>query len=156
MNNLTTVFVANRGAMTIAAVAATFVLASCQSFPDPSGPHGGQNNPYLVTFSWQGSPNECKVDAGSFTHNGETCVNNHPTDFCVGQSKWVQWQSTPPKKYDIYFSPFVASSLNAGGNGKAKKRINAKAPYGYYKYTILAEGCDEEADAFDPRMRVDH
>ena len=154
MNNSNKVS-AIRGLVIAAIVAISSILASCQSFPAPSGPRGGQNNPYLVTFSWQNA-DPCKVDAGSFTFDGETCANNPQTDFCVGRNKWVQWQSTPAKKYDIYLSPFVSSSINAGNNGKAKKRINDKAPWGYYKYTILADNCDADTDAYDPRMRVDH
>ncbi len=144
-----------RGAMLATIVTISSALVSCESFGPPSGPKGGRNNPFVVKFNWQNAE-PCKVDSGSVTPESTTCVNNPQSDFCVGQNKWVQWESTPAKKYAVYFSPFVASSTNAGNNGKAKKKISDKAPYGYYKYTILADGCDEKTDAFDPQMRVDH
>ncbi len=154
MKILTTLNATNRGAMIAAIVAISSLLVSCASFVPPSGPKGGQNNPFVVTFAWQNA-DPCKVDAASVTPESTTCVQNPQSDFCVGQSKWVQWESTPAKKYDVYFSPFVASSVNAGNNGKAKKRISSAAPFGYFKYTILADGCDEKTDAFDPMIRVD-
>jgi len=143
-----------RGAMIAAVLTISSALVSCTSLGALSGPKGGQNNPFVVKFNWQNAE-PCKVDAASVTPESTTCVQNPQSDFCVGQSKWVQWESTPAKKYDVYFSPFVASSVNAGNNGKAKKRISSTAPFGYYKYTILAEGCNAKTDAFDPMIRVD-
>ncbi len=155
MKILTAVSTTKRGAMIAAIVAISLVLVSCTSFGPPSGPKGGQNNPFVVKFNWQ-NENPCKVDPASVKPEPTTCVNNPQSDFCVGQSKWVQWESTPAKKYDVYFSPFVASSTKAGNSGKTKKKISDKAPFAYYKYTILADGCDAKKDAHDPRFRVDH
>lgn len=143
-----------RGAIIAAIVTISAALVSCTSFGTPSGSKGGRNKPFVVKFNWQYAE-PCKVDPGSVTPDPTTCKNPPPSDFCVGRNQWVQWESTPAKKYDVYFSPFVASSTNAGNNGIAKKKIAGKAPYGYYKYTILAEGCNADTDGFDPRMRVD-
>jgi hypothetical protein len=147
---------AKRAAYITPIIAGCLAIAACESIGGgPSGPKGGRNNPYIIAFSWQNA-DPCKVDPASVTPEPTTCVDSPQTDFCIGRNKWVEWQSMPAKKYDIYFSPFVASSVNAGNNGKAKKRISDSAPYGYYKYTILADNCNADTDAFDPRMRVDN
>jgi len=154
MKILTTLNTTKRGAMIAAIVAISSLLVSCASIVPPSGPKGGRNNPFVVKFTWE-NEEPCKVDPGSVTSEPTTCTGPPLADFCVGRNQWVQWESTPAKKYDVYFSPFVASSTNAGNNGKTKKKITDKAPHGYYKYTILAEGCNAETDGFDPRIRVD-
>lgn len=143
-----------RGAMIAAVVTISSALVSCTSLGPPSGPKGGRNNPFVVKFNWQNAE-PCKVDPESVTPEPTTCTGPPLSDFCVGHNQWVQWESTPAKKYDVYFSPFVASSTNAGNNGITKKKITDKAPHGYYKYTILADGCNADTDGFDPMIRVD-
>jgi hypothetical protein len=134
-------------------IVSLFGLVSCAGGPMTPSQKGNQNDPWVVTITWQ-SKDSCKVAA--VTPESTVCVNNPQTDFCVGQSKWVEWQSDPAKKYMIFFSPFNSASLNAGNNGKAKGKINDKAPFALYKYSILADGCNETLDTYDPHIRVDN
>lgn len=112
---------------------------------------GDERDPVILAMTWM-PDDACKIDA--ITADAELCELNFP-EFCIPQSKWVEWQSTPAKRYRVYFSPFNSGSFNAGSNGKAKGKIDDDAPYALYKYTIVADGCDPETQANDPGLRVD-
>lgn len=112
---------------------------------------GDRNNPVILAITWM-PDDACTID--TVTPDSELCELEFP-EFCIPRSKWVEWQSTPAKRYKIYFSPFNTGSFNAGGNGRAKGKVDANAPFALYKYTIVAHGCDPETQANDPGFRVD-
>jgi hypothetical protein len=111
---------------------------------------GHKSNPVIVAMTWK-AVDACSID--TITPDASLCEKSFP-EFCVPRSKWVEWQSTPAKKYKVYFSPFNTGSFNAGSNGRTKGKIDDDAPYAIYKYTIVADGCDPETQANDPGIRV--
>lgn len=112
---------------------------------------GDRSDPVILAMTWM-ADDACKID--TITPDSELCAISFP-EFCIPQGKWIEWQSTPAKRYKVYFSPFNTGSFNAGNNGKAKGKIDDGAPYALYKYTIVADGCDPKTQANDPGIRVD-
>jgi hypothetical protein len=131
-------------------IAAVAMLSACA--PE-SGmvKKGDERDPVILAMTWM-ADDACKID--TITPDSQLCELTFP-EFCIPQGKWVEWQSTPAKSYKIYFSPFNTGSFNAGGNGKAKGKVDNDAPYALYKYTVVADGCDPETQANDPGFRVD-
>jgi hypothetical protein len=125
------------------------MLAACASNGSQLA-KGGQNNPVILAMTWK-AVDACTID--KITPDASLCKESFP-EFCIPRSKWVEWRSTPAKKYKVYFSPFNTGSFNAGSNGRIKGKIDDDAPYAIYKYTIVADGCDPETQANDPGIRV--
>ena len=139
---------------TLTIILATLALLASSASSQVTPPaQGHENNPLTATITWDAA-DPCLVD--KVVPVTATCNGAPFTGICAGRSKWIEWQSVPPKKYDIYFSPFVAASLHAGGNGKAKGKIHNSAPYSIYKYSIVADGCSLINKVNDPRIRIDH
>lgn len=144
-----------RGSILAMILATITVLASCQSAPPRALAKGDQTNPWIVTIKFQGS-SKCKIE--SVTAESNSCGFADPTDICVVQNKFLEWQSDPNSVgFDIYFDPIKGGPKYTAPNGKKKVRIDATVPPGMYKYSILGRhnACDPDTDALDPRIRVD-
>jgi len=148
MNRNTTTAVLSRGIRICLLFAGITVLSACATDAGMLK-KGSQNNPVKLTITWKADA--CLVD--TITPDASLCEDTFP-EFCIPRTKWVEWHSTPPKKYVIYFSPFNKGSLKAEHNGIAKGKIDDDAPYAVYKYTIVADGCDPETKSNDPGIRV--
>lgn len=132
-------------------VAAVAMLSACAPGPEIVK-KGDEKDPVILAVTWM-PDDACKIDA--VTADAELCEINFP-EFCIPRGKWVEWQSTPPKGYTVYFSPFNKGSFKGNKDGLAKAKIDDDAPYALYKYTVVADGCDPKTQANDPGIRVDN
>jgi hypothetical protein len=137
--------------LTVLLLLASVTILSACAMDAATIAKGDRGKPVILAVTWK-ADDTCKVD--DIVPDANLCEESHP-EFCMPRSKWVQWQSMPPKKYRVYFSPFNTGSFNAGNGGKAKGKIDDNAPYALYKYSIVADGCDPDTQANDPHIRVD-
>jgi hypothetical protein len=114
-------------------------------------PKGSMGNPVILTITWNAT-DSCVID--TITPDTNICQGSH-REFCMPRSKWLAWQSSVPKEYAVYFSPFTKGSFEADRDGFARGKIDAEAPYALYKYSIVAEGCNRQTQVNDPHIRVD-
>lgn len=132
-----------------------FLTASAALMSEPTGLKLLGWNSYAVDITWQ-TDKPCQVD--TVTEETTTCVNGK-SGFCVGRTDFIIWRSNNPSnaKYDIYFDPIQGAPLKAGGSGRIVRQIDDNAPLAKYKYAIVRDGCTpDEANTFDPYIRVDH
>ncbi len=145
MNKNTPRSVSSHGVKIVLMFAGITLLAGCATGAGTL-PKGHKYNPVILAITWDAN-DRCKITG--ITPDANICQSTH-AEFCMPRSKWVEWQSTSAKGYQVYFSPFTT-----GNDGKTKRKIADHAPYAVYKYTILAEGCNPETQANDPGIRVD-
>ncbi len=140
----------SRGFRILMLCAGLMAIGACTTSPGTVS-KGDKADPVILAVTWSAA-DTCAID--TITPDANICQRTH-AEFCMPRSKWIEWQSTPARKYDVYFSPFNTGSFNAGNNGKAKGKIDDNAPYALYKYSIVAEGCNPETQVNDPHIRVD-
>lgn len=116
---------------------------------------GDEDDPWIVKVMIDPA-NQCKIRG--VVPDPNTCGLTNPSDICVEQEKYIQWESDPAGvAFKIYFDPLVGTPLKAP-QGKKKKQIVKNAPPSMYKYTVTGgDNCDpnNQDEIHDPAIRVD-